>query len=307
MAATQSMTCHGSRSSVASPAQKPFYAASGPSLPRLAPLLRPFLCAGLVVAIAAGCASRPANPDDPLEGYNRAMFDFNERVDKAVIKPVAVAYDAVAPLPVRSGIGNFFGNLGDLWISGNNLLQGKLSDGLSDVTRVLVNSTVGILGLFDVATEIGLAKHDEDFGQTLGRWGVGEGPYFVAPLFGPRTIRDAAALPLDLYFDSVWGVNHVPRNALTALRVIDTRARLLGVDRTLEEGTLDKYAFARDFYLRQRRYKVHDGHPPADDDSFDDTDDTTPRGAAEPRSDAPGRERRQGTPEQQAGPVEALR
>lgn len=215
------------------------------------------------------------------------MFAFNERVDKAVMKPVAVAYDAVTPLPVRSGVGNFFGNLGDLWISGNNLLQGKLGDGVSDVTRVLVNSTVGILGLFDVASEIGLAKHEEDFGQTLGRWGVGEGAYFVAPLFGPRTIRDAAALPVDLYFDSVWGVDHVPtRNALTALRVVDTRARLLGVDRTLDEGTLDKYAFARDFYLRQRRYKVHDGNPPADDEDFDDPDDTTPRGAAEPRADA---------------------
>ena len=224
----------------------------------------------LGAVLAGGCASRPANPDDPLEGYNRAMFSFNERLDKAVMKPAAEVYDTVTPRPLRVGVGNFFGNLGDIWNGLNNLLQGKFTEGASDAGRFGVNTTVGILGLFDVATEVGLPKSDEDFGQTLGRWGVGEGPYFVVPFFGPRTLRDAAVLPIDLYGDSVWGINHIPtRNSLTALRLVNTRANLLGIEKTLEEGTLDKYAYARDFYLQQRRHKVHDGNPPAEYEDFD--------------------------------------
>lgn len=229
------------------------------------------LTGALSLAVLTGCATRVANPDDPLEGYNRAMFGFNETVDKAVVRPVAQAYHDVAPLPVRSGIGNFFGNVGDVWIGGNNLLQGKVLDGLSDLLRFAVNTTVGIAGFFDVASELGLPKHDEDFGQTLGRWGVGEGAYFVVPFFGPRTLRDAAVLPIDLAGDDVWAVRNIPlRNSLTALRIVNTRANLLGIDKTLEEGTLDKYAYARDFYLQQRRYKVYDGNPPLED--YDDID-----------------------------------
>lgn len=216
--------------------------------------------------LIGGCASTSQNPDDPFEPYNRAMFGFNESVDKVAIKPLAQGYDAVTPLPVRSGIGNFFGNVGDIWISFNNLLQGKAGDALNDAGRVLINSTVGILGVFDVASEIGLEKHDEDFGQTLGVWGVGEGAYFVVPFFGPRTLRDTVVLPIDLAGDDVWAIESVAtRNALTGLRLVHTRASLLGVDKTLEEGTLDKYAYARDFYLQQRRYKVYDGHPPRED------------------------------------------
>lgn len=227
------------------------------------------LAAVLSLAALSGCATRVANPDDPLEGYNRAMFRFNETVDRAVVRPVAQAYHDVAPRPVRSSIGNFFGNVGDVWIGSNNLLQGKIRDGLSDFLRFAVNTTIGMFGIFDVASGLELPKHDEDFGQTLGSWGVGEGAYFVVPFFGPRTLRDAAVLPIDMAGDDVWGVRNIPlRNSLTALRIVNTRANLLGIDKTLEEGTLDKYAYARDFYLQQRRYKVYDGNPPLED--FDD-------------------------------------
>ena len=218
-----------------------------------------------VALMTSGCTARFANPDDPLETYNRAMFGFNEVVDKAAIKPVAEAYVTVTPQFVRTGVGNFFGNVGDVWIGLNNFLQGKPVDGVNDLMRFVFNSTLGIFGLLDIATEMGMPKHDEDFGQTLGRWGVGEGAYFVVPFFGPRTVRDTVVLPIDLYGDDVWGVTHIPtRNTFTALRLAHVRANLLGIDKTLEEGTLDKYAYARDFYLQQRRYKVHDGSPPVE-------------------------------------------
>ncbi|MBS0513020.1 MAG: VacJ family lipoprotein [Proteobacteria bacterium] len=222
--------------------------------------LLPLLASALVLG---ACASTPRNPDDPLEGYNRAMFSFNEQVDKVVLKPVAEVYDAVLPTPVHTAIGNVFGNLGDPWIALNNLLQGKVADGLSDMMRFMVNSTFGLLGLLDVATEAGLPKHDEDLGQTLGRWGVGEGAYFVLPIFGPRTIRDAVAFPADMAANAAWNSNHIPtRNTVTAVRVTHERWRALGTEKTLEEGTIDKYAYVRDFYLEQRRYKVFDGAPP---------------------------------------------
>ncbi|MDD2872564.1 MAG: VacJ family lipoprotein, partial [Azoarcus sp.] len=147
------------------------------------------------VLLGTGCATTASNPQDPLEGYNRAMFSFNEGLDKAVIKPAAQVYEAVLPSPVRTGVGNVFGNLGDPWIGINNLLQGKVADALSDMMRFVFNSTFGIAGLFDIASEMGFAKHDEDFGQTLGRWGVGDGAYIVLPFFGSRTLRDAAMLP----------------------------------------------------------------------------------------------------------------
>lgn len=225
----------------------------------------------LAALLAGGCATATTHPQDPLENYNRGMFAFNDRVDRAVIKPVAEAYETVVPSPVRSGVGNVFGNLGDPWIAINNLLQGKLLDALSDGARFVMNTTVGVLGILDVATAAGLTKHDEDFGQTLGAWGVGEGAYLVLPFFGPRTVRDAAALPLDVMADDVWAIQHVPtRNSMTALRLVHTRSTLLGTEKTLEEGTIDKYAYSRDFYLEQRRYKVFDGNPPRKYEDFDD-------------------------------------
>ncbi len=234
------------------------------------PTSRHLMTAVVAAVLLSGCASTPGHPEDPLEGYNRAMFAFNERVDKAVLKPAAEVYDTVMPDLVRRGVGNFFGNLGDPWIGANNLLQGKVADGLSDLMRFGFNSTFGILGLLDVASEMGFPKHDEDFGQTLGWWGVGEGPYFVLPLFGPRTVRDAVAFPVDMVGEDPLGVDHVrTRNSLTALRVVHVRSTLLGTEKTLEEGTLDKYSYVRDFYLEQRRYKVFDGSPPRVYEDFD--------------------------------------
>ena len=222
-----------------------------------------------VMLVMTGCASNPRNPDDPLEGYNRAMFKFNEGVDKAVVKPVAQAYQTAVPQLVRTGIGNVFGNLGDVWVGINNLLQGKVGDGMSDLMRFAVNSTFGILGIFDVASEMGLQKHDEDFGQTLAVWGVNEGPYFVVPFLGPRTVRDAVVLPVDMRGNGLVQIDHVPtRNTVLATRIVHVRSVLLGTDRTLE-GQLDKYAFVRDAYLQNRRYKVHDGNPPVEYEDFD--------------------------------------
>ncbi len=235
----------------------------------LKPLGARFAALALTAGVLAGCATT-GNPDDPLEGYNRAMFAFNEQLDKAVVKPVAQAYEFVVPDPVRTGVGNVFGNLGDPWISINNLLQGKVADALSDFMRFAVNSTFGLLGALDVATEMGLAKHDEDLGQTLGRWGVGEGAYIVLPFFGSRTVRDTVALPADLAGQDPLQIDHVrTRNSVTALRITHARSTLLGAEKTLEEGTLDKYAYVRDFYLEQRRYKVFDGAPERVYEDFD--------------------------------------
>lgn len=245
------------------------------------------LAATVCVVVMSGCATTGGNPDDPLEGYNRAMFSFNEQVDKAVLRPVAQAYKTVTPTPVRTGVGNVFGNIGDVWIGANNFLQGKVEAGISDWMRFLVNSSFGLLGMLDVASEMGFRKNDEDFGQTLAVWGVGEGPFVVLPLFGPKTLRDAAMMPVDSLGDGVMAINHVPtRNSLLGLRLVDGRARLLGIDKTLDEGTLDKYGFARDFYLQQRRYKVFDGAPPLEYENFDDFDDAD--AAGEPAAGAAG-------------------
>jgi len=214
-----------------------------------------------VSGLLGGCAT--AENRDPIEGFNRAMYAFNEGLDTVLIKPVAQGYDAVLPTPVRTGVTNFFGNIADLFIGVNNLLQGKPDQAVSDIGRVLINSTVGILGLFDVATEAGLEKHEEDFGQTFGRWGVGDGAYVVVPFFGPRTVRDTVGLVLDVKADPVARIDDIPtRNTLLALRIIDTRADLLPADKVIEEAALDKYSYVRDGYLQRRRNLIYDGNPP---------------------------------------------
>lgn len=227
--------------------------------------LRSAFIAAACALVLGGCAG--ANSKDPLEGYNRAIFSFNEGVDKFALKPIAQGYEAAFPLPGRTGISNFFGNVGDLWIGVNNLLQGKPVAAVSDLGRVLINSTAGIGGLFDIATEVGLEKHDEDFGQTLGRWGVGNGTYIVWPIIGPRTARDTLGFGVDLFADPVGYLGNVRvRNSLYGTRFVDTRASFLPADKALNEASLDKYAYVRDAYLQRRRSQIYDGRPPRLDD-----------------------------------------
>lgn len=220
------------------------------------------LAAGAAVFLA-GCATS-GNPKDPIEGFNRAMYSVHDGIDTVIMKPVATGYDAVLPSPVRTGVTNFFSNIGDIMISVNNLLQGKVADAGSDLGRVAINTTLGIGGLFDVATSEGIPKHDEDFGQTFGRWGVSEGAYVFIPILGPRTARDTVGVAIDLWADPLNQVDDVAvRNSLWALRAVNTRANLLPADKVIEEAALDKYSYIRDAYLQNRRNLVYDGNPPA--------------------------------------------
>ncbi|MFT4171352.1 MAG: VacJ family lipoprotein [Rhodocyclaceae bacterium] len=218
------------------------------------------------VLALAGCATG-SNPKDPIEPFNRDVYAFNSTLDKWVTKPIAEGYVAVTPRPARVNVSNFFGNLGDIWIGINNLLQGKPADAASDVGRVLVNSTIGILGFFDVASDMGLDKHDEDFGQTMGVWGVRDGPYLVLPFFGPRTTRDTVGLIPDIYAALPGYIPDIPtRNIVRGLGVVSTRADLLGGETTLSQAALDEYSFVRDFYLRRRASLIRDGRRVREDD-----------------------------------------
>ncbi len=221
------------------------------------------LAAALLFAACAGCATNGQDPRDPGEGFNRAMYAFNEGFDEAIGKPVASAYRDVLPEPVRGWVRNFFSNLADLFIGVNNLLQGKPADAATDWARFAINTTIGLLGINDVASEGGLDKHDEDFGQTFGRWGAGDGAYIVWPFLGSSTVRDSFGLVLDVGLDPV--ARHRPvdaRNAMVVTRGVSRRADLLDASRILEEAALDKYVFQRDAYLQRRRSLIHDGNPP---------------------------------------------
>jgi phospholipid-binding lipoprotein MlaA len=233
-------------------------------------LLIPLLSA----SVLAGCATTATTPEDPWEGMNRSIYAFNDKADRYALKPVAQGYQAITPLPARTGISNFFGNISDVWTGFNNLLQGKPGSTLTDLSRFAVNTTVGILGLFDVATEVGLEKHDEDFGQTLAVWGVPDGPYLVLPLFGPSNVRDAGGLVVDrAVFNINYAIESVPvRNSVAAVHLVNTRASLLGAETTLEDASLDSYVFMRTFYMQHRRSEIYDGHPPVqkrEDDFYD--------------------------------------
>lgn len=218
----------------------------------------------LGILLLGGCATTSGGgsdeANDPFESYNRSMFKFNDAVDNAVLKPVATAYKDTLPSFVQTAISNFFGNIGDVWTMVNNLLQGKVEHGLNDMMRVAVNSTMGFGGVLDIASEAGLQKHKEDFGQTLGKWGVDSGPYFVLPIFGPSTIRDTAAFPVDIYGDPWTYTTPVSvRNTGAVVRIVDKRSQLLGASNLLEDAALDRYIFVRSAYLQSRANDVRDG------------------------------------------------
>ena len=244
-----------------------------------------------VTVLLSGCAG--PNPRDPYESFNRAMFSFNDTVDTYALKPVATAYKNVLPSFVQTGVNNFFGNLADAWSAVNNLLQGNGQAGMSDVSRFALNSTLGIVGLFDIASEAGLQKHKEDFGQTLGVWGVPSGPYLMLPLLGPSTVRDTVALPAD-YKGDIWSYKEPTyiRNTGTVLRVVDARANLLDASSLLEDAALDRYEFIRDGYLQRRESQIHpDGDGPMKKSQKDDSADadvkSVPAAAATAQSSAP--------------------
>ncbi|MEO7337974.1 MAG: VacJ family lipoprotein [Caldimonas sp.] len=205
----------------------------------------------------------PGQRLDPWEKWNRKVFAFNEGLDVRVLKPVATAYTDVVPQPVRNGVGNFFGNVQDAWSAINNMLQGKFTNGFQDVVRVGTNTLFGLFGVVDVATEMGFDHQYEDFGQTLGRWGVGAGAYLVLPVFGPSTVRDTAALPLDRAASPALLINNGSTQAgIITLQLINTRASLLGASKVIDDISLDKYTFVRDAYLQRRRSLVFDGDVP---------------------------------------------
>ena len=226
--------------------------------------VRRVACLGAVALACAGCATPPGgNPRDPFESFNRGMFTFNDGVDKAVFAPAATIYRDITPALVRTGVGNFLGNLEDVWSFVNSLLQGKPKVAATTFMRVNVNSVMGLGGILDVASEAGIERQREDFGQTLGHWGVPPGPYLVLPFMGPSTVRDTFAMPVDMAADIVGNLDHIPtRNSIKLIDLLDTRAGLLRVSKALDEVALDKYSFTRDAFLQRRRNAVYDGEAP---------------------------------------------
>jgi len=219
----------------------------------------------LVLAVgSSGCATGPdKDPRDPLEPLNRAVYGFNDVVDRSVVRPLARGYNAVTPAPVNRGVTNFFNNLDDVRSALNNLLQFKVGRAFSTVGRVVVNSTVGVLGFIDVASNMDLPRYEEDFGQTLGVWGLGSGPYIVLPFLGPSNGRDSVGLVVDWFTDPILLVeDDAVRWGLRGLDVVDTRADLLNASRVLEQAALDPYAFVRDAFLQRREDQIYDGNPP---------------------------------------------
>lgn len=211
------------------------------------------LWAGLLaLALLQGCALGP-NPRDPFEPFNRSVTRFNDGLDEAIVKPVAQAYQNTVPSPIRTGVNNFFGNLSDAWSFVNNVLQAKPQAAVDSFMRVSVNTLIGLGGVLDWATPMGIERHSEDFGKTLGHWGVAAGPYLVLPVLGPSTVRDAAARVVDAQGDLVLQVDKVSvRNSLYVLRAVDLRANLLRAGEVLDQAALDKYSFTRDAYLQRR-------------------------------------------------------
>jgi len=244
-------------------------------------------------ALLTGCATVPPNagqdPRDPFEAFNRQVFAFNEGLDKVVLKPLATVYDTVLPVPVQDCFSSGFSNLREPSNAFNNLLQGKAAEAVSDVCRFAVNTTVGLLGCFDVASRMGLERHREDFGQTLGKWGLGQGPFLVLPLFGPSSIRDGTGLGVETVLDVNFWINNVRvRNTIFGVRTVNARDELLRADDLISEAALDKYTFVRDGYLQRRRNQVFDGNPPREKDEDDEPEEPpAPKPAAATGSSGP--------------------
>jgi phospholipid-binding lipoprotein MlaA len=215
-----------------------------------------------------GCATtqHQSKVNDPLEGYNRVMHSFNDTVDKAVIKPIAQGYDFIMPAPLSTGVSNFFSNLNEITVIANDILQFKFTQAFYDTSRFTINSTLGIVGFMDVASDFGYRKNNEDFGQTLGSWGIGPGPYLVLPFLGPKDIRDTVGLVGDYYTDPMAYVKPSgTRDPARVLWIVDGRANLLKAEKILKEAAIDEYVYVRDAYLQRRQSLVYDGNPPEEE------------------------------------------
>lgn len=216
---------------------------------------QPMWALAVALALLPGCATAPnGNPSDPLEPLNRTVFKFNEGLDRALVKPAATLYTHVTPTLVRRGVSNFFGNISDVRSFFNNVLQLKPQEAAETFFRVTTNTFWGIGGIFDVASDLEIPRHSQDFGRTLGYWGIASGPFLVLPVLGPSTVRDSAGLLVDSKVDLVGRVENIPtRNVVLSVRAVNLRANLLGVDDVLEQASLDKYSFAREIYLRRHQ------------------------------------------------------
>jgi len=221
-----------------------------------------FRLAPVLALLLTGCATN-GDPRDPLEPANRAVYAFNDAIDRAALEPLAKGYRAITPSPVQTGLRNFYSNLDDVTVFASSAMQLRLEQSVSDLLRIAINSTFGFFGFIDLASEMGLKKHNEDFGQTLGYWGVGSGPYLVLPFFGPSSVRDGAGLVADsAYTDVVANYDHVPtRNNNLAARIVTRRADLLDATNAMAEAALDEYEYSRDFYLDRREALAHDDRP----------------------------------------------
>lgn len=230
------------------------------------------LCSAALLLSGCATVNAPSEEHDPFEQVNRSVYRFNDALDRNLVKPVAEVYDNVVPGFVSTGVGNFFSNLDDVLVLVNNLLQAKPGHAVSDLSRLVWNTTAGLFGLIDVATPMGLPKHNEDFGQTLGYWGISSGPYLVLPFLGPSTVRDGVGRGMGLYY-SPWREltpDHATYWSGMALNAVDTRARLLKATNLLEQAALDRYVFTREAYLQHRRNMIYDGKPPPPEfDIFD--------------------------------------
>jgi phospholipid-binding lipoprotein MlaA len=228
--------------------------------------LRTAVLLAAVALLFAGCAAAPSKVD-PFEPWNRSMYAIHEAVDGAVVKPVAQGYVKYTPEPIRTGLSNFMGNIDDFFTGVNDFLQGQPARAGDSFGRVLLNSTFGIVGIFDIASDMGIAKDQNDFGITFGKWGMPNGPYFFVPLFGPTTVRDGTGAVVRLYFGPVGYLPYVPlRNSIYGLGYLNLRAQALAAEGVLDTASIDKYRFLRNAYLRARRYQLYDGKPPPDED-----------------------------------------